>query len=146
MMPVTDQQAATLRAQLAGNLEEHKRLLAGLATEADRRGYSALLTAAFYNAVDLRFTRDSSLDDVIEFVADVRARSERVRDALDPRIAERVLLAAFTSDNLDDLDSSELTKTKMFLLAAIIADQHLDDAGLDAFLGKARAFADELLS
>jgi hypothetical protein len=145
MMPVTDQQAATLRAQLAGNLEEHKRLLAGLATE-DRRGYSALLTAAFYNAVDLRFTRESSLDEVIEFVADVRARSERVRDALDPRIAERVLLAAFTSDDLDDLDSSELTKTKMFLLAAIIADQHLDDAGLDAFLAKARAFADELLS
>ena len=145
-MPVTDQQVATLRAQLAGNLAEHKRLLASLDNKADGRGYSALLTAAFYNAVDSRFTRNSTLDEVTEFVADIRARSERIRDALDPRIAERVLISAFTNENLDDLDAEELTKTKMFLLAGIIGDQHLDDAGLDDFIAKARAFADELLS
>lgn len=145
-MPVTDQQAAVLRAQLAGNLAEHKRLLASLDSKADSRGYSALLTAAFYNAVDSRFTRDSTLDEVTEFVADVRARSERIRDALDPRVAERVLISAVTNGNLGDLDAEERTKTKMFLLAGIISDQHLDDAGLDEFIAKARAFADELLS
>jgi hypothetical protein len=145
-MPVTDLQVATLRAQLAGNLAEHKRLLADLDSPADGRGYSALLTAAFYNAVDSRFTTDSTLDEVTEFVADVRARSERIRDALDPRVAERVLISAVTNAGLDDLDAEELTKTKMFLLAGIIGDQHLDDAGLDEFIAKARAFADELLS
>jgi len=145
-MPVTDQQVAALRAQLAGNLAEHKRLLAGLDGKADGRGYSALLTAAFYNAVDSRFTRDSTLDEVTEFVADVRARSERIRDALDPRVAERVLISAFTNEDLSDLDAEELTRTKMFLLAGIIGDHHLDDAGLDEFMAKARAFADELLS
>ena len=145
-MPVTDLQAAALRAQLAGNLAEHRRLLASLDKAADSRGYSALLTAAFYTAVDTRFTRDSTLDEVTEFVADVRARSERIRDALDPRVAERVLLSAFTNADLDDLDAEELTKTKMFLLAGIVADQHLGDAGLDEFIAKARAFADELLS
>jgi hypothetical protein len=145
-MPVTDQQAATLRAQLAGNLAEHKRLLASLDKRADSRGYSALLTAAFYNAVDSRFARDSTLDEVTEFVADVRSHSERIRDALDPRVAERVLVSAFTNGDLDDLDAEELTKTKMFLLAGMIGDQHLDDAGLDEFIAKARAFADELLS
>ena len=80
------------------------------------------------------------------FVADVRARSERVRDALDPQTAERVVVSAFTSDDLDDLDAEELTRTKMMLLAAIIADQHLDDAELDEFIARARALADELLS
>ncbi len=145
-MPVTDQQAAALRAQLAGDLAGHKRLLAGLHGTADGRGYSALLTAAFYNAVDSRFTRESTLDEVTGFVADVRARSEGVRDALDPQTAERVVVSAFTSDDLDDLDAAELTATKMMLLAAIIADQHLDDAGLDEFIAKARALADELLS
>jgi hypothetical protein len=145
-MPVTDQQAAALRAQLAGDLAGHKRLLADLRGPADGRGYSGLLTAAFYTAVDSRFTRESTLDEVTGFVADVRARAERVRDALDPQIAERVVVSAFTSDDLDDLDAGELTRTKMMLLAAIIADEHLDDAGLDEFMAKARALADELLS
>ncbi len=54
--------------------------------------------------------------------------------------------AAFTNGHLDDVDAEELTKTKMLLLAGIISDQHLDDAGLDEFIAKARAYADELLS
>ena len=132
-MPVTDQQSAALRAQLAGDLAEHKRLLSSLGRVADGRGYSALLTAAFYNAVDSRFTRESTLNEVTGFVADVRARSEGVRDALHPRTVERVLVSAFTSDDLGDLDAEELTKTEMVLLAAIIADQQLDGAGLDEF-------------
>jgi hypothetical protein len=61
-MPVTDQQAA------------------------DGRGYSALLTAAFYTAAGSRFTRDSTIDEVTGFVADVRARSEGV---LSPDLAAR---------------------------------------------------------
>jgi hypothetical protein len=82
------------------------------------------------------------MDEVTGFVADVRARSERVRDSLDPQTAERVVVSAFTSDDLDDLDAGELTRTKMMLLAAIVAGQHLDDAGLDEFIAKARALAD----
>lgn len=145
-MPVTDQQAAALRAQLAGDLAGHKRLLASLDGAADGRGYSALLTAAFYNAVDSRFSRDSTMDEVTGFVAGVRARSEGARDALNPQTAERVVVSAFTSDDLDDLDAAELTRTKMMLLAGIIADEHLDGAGLDEFIARARALADELLS
>jgi len=144
-MPVTDQQAATLHAQLAGNLAEYERLLAGLDNKADGRGYSALLTAAFHYAVDRRFTRDSTLDEVTDFVADVRARSERLRDALDPRVAERVIVAAVGGDHVRDLHPAESNKMKVVLLTALVADMHLDDAGLDEFMAKARAFADELL-
>jgi hypothetical protein len=75
-MPVTDQQVAAMRAQLTGDLEEHKGLLAALDSRADGQGYSALLTAAFHNAVDLRFTRDSTLREVTSFVAATRSRSE----------------------------------------------------------------------
>lgn len=145
-MAVTDQQAATLHAQLAGDLAEYEQRLASLDNKADSRGYSALLTAAFHNAVDLRFTRDSPLDEVTEFVADVRARSERLRDALDPGIAERVIVAAVGGDYVHDLDPAESNKMKMVLLAALVADMGLDDAGLEEFMVKARAFADELLS
>jgi hypothetical protein len=145
-MPVTDHQAATLRAQLAGDLEEHRQLLADLDGQADRQGYSAMLTAAFHNAVDLRFTRESTLDEVTAFVAGVRGRSERLAAALDLRIAERVIVAAVGGDYVHDLDPAERIKMKMLLLAGLIADMHRDDAGLDEFVGQARAFADELLS
>jgi hypothetical protein len=145
-MPVTDQQAATLRAELAGNFTEYERLLADLDNKTDGLGYSALLTAAFHNAVDLRFTRDSTLDEVTVFVADVRARSERLRDALDPHVAERVIVAAVGSDRVHDLPAADANKMKMVLLTALVSDMHLDDAGLDEFMADARALADELLS
>jgi hypothetical protein len=143
---VTDQQAATLRAQLAGNFTEYERLLAGLDNQVDGRGYSALLTAAFHKAIDLRFTRDSTLDEVTEFVADVRSRSERLRDALDPGLGERVVVTAVGSDYVHDLPSADSNKIKMVLLTALVSDMHLGDAGLDEFMAGARAFADELLS
>jgi hypothetical protein len=104
-MPVTDKQAATLRAQLVGDFAAYERMFADLDSNADGQQYSALLTAAFHNAVDLRFTRDSALDEVIEFVASVRAPSQQLRDAVDPRAAERVLVAAVGGDHVRDLDS-----------------------------------------
>lgn len=145
-MPVTDLQVATLRAQLAGDLAEHRRLLAALDGEVDGQGYSALLTAAFHNAVDLRFTRDSTLGEVTGFVAGVRSRSERLRDAVDPCTAEHVIVAAVGGDYVHDLEPAESAKMKMFLLAALVADMHLDEAGLADFIARARAFADELLN
>jgi hypothetical protein len=144
-MPVTNQQAAALHAQLAGNLADYERLLDGLDGTADSRGYSALLTAAFHNAIDLRFTRDSTLDEVTECVADIRARSQRLRDAIDPRVAEQVVVAAVGGDYVRDLGPAESTMMKMVLLTALVADMQLDEAGLDEFIAKARAFAGELL-
>jgi hypothetical protein len=83
---------------------------------------------------------------VTEFVADVRARSERLRDALDPRIAERVIVASVGGDYVPGLPPAGSNKMKMVLLTALVADMNLDDARLDEFIAKARAFADELLS
>jgi hypothetical protein len=51
-MAVTDLQVATLRAQLAGDLEEHKRLLAQFDENADGRPYATLTNAAFVEAAD----------------------------------------------------------------------------------------------
>jgi hypothetical protein len=144
-MPVTDHQVATLRAQLSGEFAEYERLLGDLDRKADSQGYSALVTAAFHNAVDLRFTRDSALDEVITFVADVRARSERLRDALDPHTAERLLVTAVSGDYVRGLDPTDSNKMKLVLLTSLVAEMNLDEAGLDQFLAKARALADELL-
>jgi len=45
-----------------------------------------------------------------------------------------------------DLDAKAAFAAKQYLLAELIADQHLDDAGLDTFLAQAREFADQWLA
>jgi hypothetical protein len=144
-MPVTDRQVATLRAQLAGDLEEHKRLLRQFDSKSDGRPYVVLTNAAFFEAVDRQFGKDSTSDDMIEFIADVRSRSDRVRDELDPVVSERVLLAAVADGDMTDLDPKVARNNQRILLAAMVADEQFDDAGLDDFMAKARALADSLL-
>jgi hypothetical protein len=144
-MAVTDRQVATLRAQLAGDLEEHKRLLTHFDEKSDARPYVTLTNAAFFKAVDRRFNSDTTADDIIGFVADVRSRSENVRATLDPRVAERVLLAVVKDGDVSDLDRREARRSERILLNALIADEQLDSAGLDEFMATARKLADELL-
>ncbi len=59
-MAVTDLQVAALRAQLAGDLEEHRRLLAQFDEKSDGRPYVILTNAAFIEAVDRTFTSDTT--------------------------------------------------------------------------------------
>jgi hypothetical protein len=144
-MPVSDKQAATLRAQLAGDLERHKKLLDELDSHADGRAYVTLTNAAFFEAVGRKFGASGTADEVIAFVADVRTRSERVGDALDPQISERMLLAAIDGADITDLDPKKARSSQRFLLAAMVADEQFDDADLDEFIARARAMADKLL-
>jgi hypothetical protein len=144
-MPITDQEAATLRALLEGHIDEHKRLLASLDRKAGALAYSALVTAAFHNAIDLRFNRDSTLDEVTEFVAQVRSHDEELRDEVDPRTAERVIIAAVGGGHVSELSPAESSKLKLVLLAELVIDAHYDKAGLDEFIVKARALADKIL-
>lgn len=154
-MSVTDEQVAALRAQLAGDVEEHNRLLKQLREHDDGIGYTMLLTAAFYGAARRRFGRDWKPADVILFVAGVRARAETIGRALDPRTAERVLssvlgsndiAAALTDTEIDDLDTGQVTDAEMHLLMAIVADERLRRSALDKFVAEARARADRVLA
>ncbi len=145
-MAVTDLQVATLRAQLTGNLEEHRRLLAQFDEKSDGRPYVMLTNAAFIEAAERKFTSDTTADDIIQFVADVRSRSERIGGSMDPRVAERVLLAAVADADIGDLDPREVRRSQTILLNALIVDENLDGADLDEFIATARGLADRLLN
>lgn len=145
-MPVTDGQVAPLRALLARQPEEHDRLFSLLDQTAKKTGYQALVSAAFVVAAQRRFAQDVSPGEVIEFVGDVRSRSPQVADQVDPKIAERVIMAVFTGQSLDDIDARTSWETQSVLLVAIIYDEHLDDSGLDEFLAEARKLADQWLA
>lgn len=145
-MPVTEQQAAVLRAQLSGQLAEADRLLHQFSSREDLQGFFTFTIAAFNEAVKLRFGRDGTREDAIRLVADVRSRSDWLSDSINPDTAERVLEAAFTRNDVPDLDPDELRSIFSIFLSAMISEVGLDESQLDDFLAKARAMADKVLS
>jgi hypothetical protein len=126
---------------LAGDFDQYNRLYQQLDREAARTTYIALIDAAFFEAVDRRFAKAGTVADVIEFVADIRARSERLSE-IDSRAAERLIRAALGDGSADDIDDKTRFGAEIVLLAGLIVDERLDDAGLDKFLAEARKLAD----
>jgi hypothetical protein len=145
-VPVTDDQVAVLRALLAGDLERHKLLYAQLGRDQALAGYTALVTGAFSEAVERRFGANYRPADVITFVGDVRTRSDQIAESLDPSAAERVIRAVFGDGSVRDLRDATVVSAQIVLLGALIADERLNAAGLDAFLADARKLADRLMA
>jgi hypothetical protein len=139
---VTDQAVATLRAQLAGDFAEHKQLLGQLEGTGGLDGYMALVAAGFFEAVDRRFGKGTTPADVIEFVGDVRSRFDGADDEIDPGAAERLILRVLGQGSVGDLDGATIRRLQRLLLPVLVADEQLDDAGLDEFLTSARKLAD----
>lgn len=144
-MPVTDEQEATLHAQLAGNFDEHVRLLNSLDPIAARTGYSALVSAAFFLAAEGRFPEGTPAAEIIDYVADIRSRTDRTA-GIDPITAERVLLAVSTDEEIGDIDRRTSFQTQLVLLAALIGDAGLDAQELDHFMLRSRKLADRWLA
>jgi hypothetical protein len=144
-MPVTDEQEATLHAQLAGNFDEHVRLLDSLDPVAARTGYNALVSAAFTLAAVKRFPEGTPAAEIIDYVADIRSRTDRTAK-IDPVIAERVLLAISADEKIGDIDRRTSFETQLVLLAALIGDARLDAQELDHFMVRSRRLADRWLS
>ncbi|MCW2860722.1 MAG: hypothetical protein JWP48_2430 [Actinoallomurus sp.] len=141
-MPVTDESIATLRALLAGESNEYERLYAQLDPIAKRTAYLALIDVAFFKAVHRRFGAGRTASEVIEFVGDVRGRSDKLEEQVDPRVAERLIGAALGDVSIDDIDDKVRFSTELMVLAVLISDEQLDTAGLDSFLDEARKLAD----
>jgi len=144
-MPVTDDQVAVLRALLADDQDLYKELYARLDRDRDSGGYVAMVNGAFARAVQRRFGTPHQPADVIEFVADARSRSDRLAQEIDARIAERVILMVLGEGSVADVSKTTLASTQLLLLGALVADEHFDDAGLDAFLASSRKLADQIM-
>lgn len=84
IMAVTDEQVAALRALLTGDVTENLRLAAEIRRDGRSAGYSALVNAAFFEAVDRRFGKASTPASIIEYISDVRSRSDEIAEKVDP--------------------------------------------------------------
>jgi hypothetical protein len=141
-MSGADDRVAALRAQLAGDYDEHRRLLADLDSRGALSGYTALVTAAFIEAVDRRF-QPGQRDDaaVIAYVGDVRSRYPDA-DEIDPATAERVISKALGRGSISDIDGPGIRRAERLLLPLMVADELLSGEELDRFLAAARKLLD----
>lgn len=142
-MAVTDNQVATLRAQLRGDYAEYDRLFAGL-DKSDNAGYTSLIAAAFVLAAERRFRPGGTRPDIILYVANVRSQTRRAAEGIDPIIGERLILAALTGESVDDIDADTAVVTELLLLVAMTAGDDFPEADIDKLLADARATADRV--
>jgi hypothetical protein len=139
---VTDHQVATLRAFLARDFDEHKRLREQLDREG-QVGWITLIAAGFVEAVQRRFANDNG--DPVRYVGSVRARSDKLADEIDPQVAERLIRDVLKVGGPPDLDGKAKFAAQFHLLTAMVVDAKYDDTGLDDFLAKTRRLADQWL-
>lgn len=143
-MAVTDVHVAALRAYLTDDFEEHERLVAPL-VRANDTDYPALLGGAFYEAARRRFPSTWRPSDVIRYVATMRARYDEDATRIDPDAAERLIRHVLGDESARVHELDDMAKaTQVLLLRELIADEALDDAGLDEFLARSRARAEVL--
>ncbi|MFF4241899.1 hypothetical protein ACFYYL_39050 [Actinomadura geliboluensis] len=145
---MTDEQVATLRAQLKGNLAEHRRLLSELDPEEAKVGYSALIAAAFIEAAERRFLRDdrpAKESEIIEFVAKARETDDEMPDIINPQLAESMILHLLGKGQIIDADENTKLGHQIILLATLVGEEEFTDAELETFLHSARSLADDLL-
>ena len=146
-MPITDDMVSTVRAYLTGDSEKFQRLNAQLdRSPSATRAYLALVTAAFVEAVEHRFTAQTPVSEVIDYVANVRSRSDGVSENLDPTAAERMIRVVFHDDvDAKGYDSKTTLGVKMLIASAIMSDEDFDSAELEAFMDRSRELATEIL-
>jgi hypothetical protein len=144
-MKVTAEQIKAMRHLLSGDVEGYEQLQAGLDPNTSPSN-GALISATFFTAAERRFTESSTRTDVVEFVGNLRARSDRLAADLDPRVAERLLLATFTDEEIDDIGPEVRGQHCFLLLGGLAADADYSESELDDLLATSLSLANEWLT
>lgn len=120
-----------------------RRLLVGLDSRGALAGYTALVTAAFIEAVDRRFG-PGHWDDaaVTAFISHVRSRFPGAEAEIDQAAAERVVRKALGRGSISNIDGPTIRPTEMLLLPVMVTDEQCSEEELDQFLADARKLLD----
>lgn len=145
MVAVADEHVAAVRAMLVRDFDEHDRLMERIEASGSGLGFSAMVAAAFVQAVRRRFGTERLVPDIIRYVVEVRTRYEDPA-SIDPRAAERLIRAALGDASAIEGMDEEAKTIQLLLLCELIADERLGDAQLDETLNAVRANADEILA
>lgn len=139
--PSVDSAVAELKASLTGDMDTFRRLHD--AQDADgRRAVTAVLTFAFTKAAETRFSGHPSPEDVIDFVADARARTVGPHGA-PPEDAEKVIRAALNEEHLlSTMEPRAIAAAQMSMLFAITHENDDAPGQIDSLLAWAAGEAE----
>jgi hypothetical protein len=131
--PAIDKSVLIIRALLADDMDTLRRLHAGL-DDYESRVFAAVLTAAFSKAANDKFREHRATADIIEFVAEARARYVGP-ETVSAEDSERVIRAALGEGELvDAMSGYAFGQAQTAMLAAIVRDAALSDDEIDALL------------
>lgn len=145
-MPVTDAQLVWLRAYLAGEMDEARRVGSQVAAPGEAAGIGALVSAAFVVAARRTFAPGWTRDEVTRYVARIRGLLSEQPDALDPLVAEQELRSALGEKLTTRTGAKSRGRAQFILLNALVQSLGLDEAGVADLLDQARGIADSLLA
>jgi hypothetical protein len=138
-----DSAVAVLRAFLTRDFSTYQSLREGLDAD-QRQAFSVVLAAAFTSAATRRFGEKPSAADVIEFVAEARARYPTVGGIVSAEDAETVIRASTGDDDLvGALDGRRSGAAQTAMLFALTRENEAPLAAIDALLAGAAAQAED---
>lgn len=140
-MPITDQQVATLRALLSQDFAKHDHLVTELGNDSVHDGYYPLMIAAFGLAVQDRFQAPDAPDPA-EWLQGISAMVD-TSSSIDPVIA-RKLIDWILGNARNEMPFTEQFPQLTMLLGLLTHERGFDEAELDAFLQRARDYADRV--
>lgn len=144
-----DEQVDALRALLVARADVSWEQLADLNHDELDDGHEVVISAAFYELVRRRFFKDGEPAgdaEIIDFVAEARARTTDAAERIDPEVAEIAInsvLGKLPLDAYDHVDDNVGFRAKSLLVAIMVGDEDFSKAELDAFLTKVRELAEE---
>jgi hypothetical protein len=138
-----DSAVAVLRAFLTRDFSTYQSLREGLDAN-QRQAFAVVLAAAFAKAATRRFGEKPPAADVIEFVAEARARYPTAAGIVSAEDAETVI-RTFTGDDdlVGELDGRRSGAAQTAMLFALIHENEAPVAAIDALLAEAITQAED---
>ena len=138
-----DSAVAVLRAFLTRDFSTYQSLREGL-DASQRQAFAVVLAAAFAKAATRRFGEKPPEADVIEFVAEARARYPTAAGIVSAEDAETVI-RTFTGDDdlVGELDGRRSGAAQTAMLFALIHENEAPVAAIDALLAEAITQAED---
>jgi hypothetical protein len=134
--PAIDTSVLMTRALLSDDMDTFRQLNAGLDDDGVR-AFAALLGAVFFKAANDKFGKDYAVADVIEFVAEARARHVGP-ETVSAEDAEHVIRAVLGEEGLvGNMSAYARGEARTAMLIAIVRDSGFSDDQIDALLAVA---------
>jgi hypothetical protein len=136
---------AALRAFLTEDFSTYRRLHADL-DAGQRRAFALVVTAAFTSAAIRRFGEQPPAADVIEFVAEARAKYPTAGEAVPAEDAETAIRAATGEDSLiGALDGRASGAAQTAMLFALTREGGASADGVEALLASSATQAEDYI-